>query len=213
MPYLEELNLNLLDVNSLASAISELTYEACRRAKDRQMPSVRAADEDRWRSVLSTHDDRELWKAVGWDRQVLNSNSHEECPSEDEFQKHFNTLLNPESELIELPEEGPYIPELEDEITANEVYREIQKTKSGKAPGIDGVPPGILKYLPPAWIALLTTLLNSIFMSGLYPTEWSIAKLFTVYKKGPRMDPKNYRGISVIPFLAKLYDAILNSRL
>ena len=94
-----------------------------------------------------------------------------------------------------------------------EVITEIQKTKSGKAPGIDGVPPGILKSYPHLWIALLTTLLNAVFQSGQYPTEWSIAKLFTVYKKGPRCDPRNYRGISVISFLAKLYDSILNSRL
>ena len=37
-------------------------------------------------------------------------------------------------------------------------------------------------------------------------------KLFTIYKKGPREDPSNYRGISIISAIPKLYDMILSSR-
>ena len=216
LPDPADLNLNSTDVNSLASAISELTYEACRHAKQRVLPTENTHNriaEDRWKRILRTHDDKELWKAVGWDGRVFNSSYCEERPSDEDFEKHFKALLNPENEPLEIPWHGPYIPELDDDITPMEVTREIQKAKSGKAPGIDGVPPGILKSYPQSWIALLTSLFNAVFQSGQYPTEWSIAKLFTVYKKGPRSDPRNYRGISVISFLAKLYDPILNSRL
>ena len=57
------------------------------------------------------------------------------------------------------------------------------------------------------------TLFNSVFNRDSYPKEWSMDKLFNVHKKGPKMDPKNYRGISIISFLAKLYDSVLNARL
>ena len=48
---------------------------------------------------------------------------------------------------------------------------------------------------------------------GSYQEEWTKAKLFTIYKKGPKLDPRNYRGISILSFMAKLYDSVLNTRL
>ena len=72
---------------------------------------------------------------------------------------------------------------------------------------------GILKLLPAQWILYITTLCNCVFFSASYPNLWSLAKMFTIFKKGDRHDPRNYRGISVINSLAKLYDMILCSRL
>ena len=71
--------------------------------------------------------------------------------------------------------------------------------------------PGISKWLTDEWILLLTYLFNQVFQ-GQYPQEWSVAKLFTIYKKGYNLDPSNYRGISILAALAKIYDSILNSR-
>eukprot|EP00918_Siedleckia_nematoides_P036055 GHVU01078411.1.p1 GENE.GHVU01078411.1~~GHVU01078411.1.p1 ORF type:complete len:109 (+),score=4.88 GHVU01078411.1:973-1299(+) len=46
-----------------------------------------------------------------------------------------------------------------------------------------------------------------------YPLQWTLAKMFTIYKKGPKHIPGNYRGISVMVALSKLYDSVLNKRL
>ena len=37
--------------------------------------------------------------------------------------------------------------------------------------------------------------------------------MFNIFKKGDRLSPDNYRGISVLMYLPKLYDAILSQRL
>ncbi len=39
--------------------------------------------------------------------------------------------------------------------------------------GPDGLPPGILKLLPTQWILMITNVFNSIFLSGVYPNNWS----------------------------------------
>ena len=57
------------------------------------------------------------------------------------------------------------------------------------------------------------TLFNCILTSATYPASWSKAKLFMLFKRGNRKDPNNYRGISVIDSIAKLFDMILCSRL
>ncbi len=37
---------------------------------------------------------------------------------------------------------------------------------------------------------------NKVFLSGVYPQGWCKAKLTTVFKKGDKSQPKNYRSIS-----------------
>ena len=45
-----------------------------------------------------------------------------------------------------------------------------------------------------------------------YPSDWSLGKCFTIFKKGARLAPGNYRGICVLGALAKLYDTVLAAR-
>ena len=85
--------------------------------------------------------------------------------------------------------------------------------KANKSCGPDGIPPGVYKLLSPSWIILITSLFNIIFTSASYPVSWTRAKLFMLFKRGNRKDPNNYRGISVISSIAKLYDMVLCNRL
>ena len=95
----------------------------------------------------------------------------------------------------------------------NEVTSQIQRMKTNKASGPDGVPAAVFKAMPAQWIIYLTTLFNIIFSSAEYPVSWSTAKLTMIFKKGNRLLPENYRGISVVNAVAKLYDLVLCARL
>lgn len=59
----------------------------------------------------------------------------------------------------------------------------------------------------------LNRLFNSILSSGHYPAEWKLGYITPIYKSGKPDDPSNYRGISIIPCVAKLFNYILNTRL
>ena len=52
-----------------------------------------------------------------------------------------------------------------------------------------------------------------IFSSATYPISWSKAKLVMIFKRGNRKDPNNYRGISIINSIAKLFDMVHCNRL
>eukprot|EP00959_Pyramimonas_sp_CCMP1952_P151844 3177194-Pyramimonas_sp.AAC.1 len=41
------------------------------------------------------------------------------------------------------------------------------------------------------------------------PGEWKVARLSVIFKKGARHDLRNYRPISIIPVLAKLFSLVL----
>ena len=83
--------------------------------------------------------------------------------------------------------------------------------KGNKAAGTDGIPPGLIKVLPDEWLILITFIFNQIF-SATYPSSWSQLKIFTIFKKGQRSDSQNYRGISIVSAIPKIYDMVLNNR-
>ena len=92
-----------------------------------------------------------------------------------------------------------------------EVEEQNQRLKANKAAGHDGLSPGVFKLVDEEWIYLITYLFNQVF-SGHYPDSWNYLNVFNIHKKGPHSNPKNYRGISVMAALAKLYDMVLAAR-
>ena len=54
---------------------------------------------------------------------------------------------------------------------------------------------------------------NLILASGTVPDDWSLSIICPIYKKGPPSDPNNYRGISLINCIGKLFASIITARL
>ena len=52
-----------------------------------------------------------------------------------------------------------------------------------------------------------------MFVSGCYPAAWAYARLNMFFKKGSPLCCDNYRGISIINSICKIYDYILRNRL
>ena len=95
----------------------------------------------------------------------------------------------------------------------SEVSKAIQHAKNGKAPGPDGLPYDIFKN--EASTQLLTVLFNKCYFTGLSPSIWTKAYIKPI-PKSKTLDtrvPINYRGISLLCCIAKLYSATLNKRL
>lgn len=81
---------------------------------------------------------------------------------------------------------------------------QILKTDCDKTCGPDGISSGVFEVLSLTWLVSLTTLFNNVFSSASDPVNWSTAKLFTMFKRGSRCKPRNYRGISVLNSINKL---------
>ena len=63
---------------------------------------------------------------------------------------HFKTLneTNITPDLTNIPNISlPYVPELDDEITYDEVKQSINRLKTNRAPGIDAIPAEVYKVL------------------------------------------------------------------
>lgn len=56
----------------------------------------------------------------------------------------------------------------------------------------------------------LATLFNNCLRYEYIPRDWKLAKVVPVFKKGDRGNPENYRPISLLPTISKLYEKFLS---
>jgi hypothetical protein len=216
--FLEKLNNTdmLWQSTDIIQATSESIYTACVESQLRIANTPRQGipyHDSKWHALLQEKDSKKLWQAIGWKGTFdLPANAHSR-PTDAQFATHFSALLNPENQQEDLviPSSGIYIPVLDDDISPGEIIDQLKKLKPNKAAGVNGVPPGVLKWMPDEWIILITYIMNIVF-SGFYPAAWCLSKMFVIFKKGLLSDTNNYRGISVTDALPKLYDGILNQR-
>ena len=59
----------------------------------------------------------------------------------------------------------------------------------------------------------LLILFNKLFGMGYFPKEWSEGFIIPLHKKGSINDVENYRGITLLSTLGKLFSRMLNNRL
>ena len=59
----------------------------------------------------------------------------------------------------------------------------------------------------------MTDLFNIIFDSGYFPDDWADGIIIPLFKKGYEHDLNNFRGITLVSCMSKLFTSILNNRI
>ncbi|UYV63995.1 hypothetical protein LAZ67_2006278 [Cordylochernes scorpioides] len=104
-------------------------------------------------------------------------------------------------------------PDLDAEITLEEIHDVVKKLANGKAVGLDGIPNELLKNLPIPTLNKLKNLFNKIMSTEKYPQLWTNSIVHPIYKSGDKNNPTNYRGIALCSNISKLFTTILSNRL
>lgn len=99
------------------------------------------------------------------------------------------------------------------EILESETMFAIKQMKCGKASGEDAVTPEMLKYGGRSLVKELTDMFNRCIHEQKIPTSWNNATIVLLHKKGDKKDLKNYRPISLLSTVYKLFTRILTNRL
>ena len=97
--------------------------------------------------------------------------------------------------------------------TAKIVELLLAKLESSSGVGISGFPSKVLKSSDETIAVLLSKLFNHAIRSNTIPLEWKTAVVSPIFKKGDKIDVNNYRGISVLPPVAKIFEKILATQL
>lgn len=78
-----------------------------------------------------------------------------------------------------------------------------------KGPGPDDIPPSLMKNCASTLCQPLLYIFNLSLSVGVFPQFWKISHIVPIFKSGSRKNISNYRGISILPTVAKLFEAIL----
>ena len=105
-------------------------------------------------------------------------------------------------------------PFLNDPITMKELEDFLNSSSNGKASGPDHIKNEFLKQLSEEGLRFVLSFFNKILDSGIIPEDWTVGVILPLFKnKGSPEDPSNYRGITLLSCLGKLFTAILNGRI
>ena len=85
--------------------------------------------------------------------------------------------------------------------------------KDNKAPGNDELTSDIIKQGGEEVIQQLVKLFNQILILQKIPKAWKEAKIILLFKKGDKADVKNYRPISLLSHLYKIFTKIIQNRI
>ena len=135
------------------------------------------------------------------------------------FLEHFkklNEAKEKESNPDSFPEEKQNDQNeiLNEDFTLKEIQTIISKLKNGKTPGLDFLKNEFLKVLPEELLNFVCKFFNFILHSGLIPDIWCKGLIMPLYKnKGDKKDPDNYRGITLLSCLGKLFTACISDRI
>ncbi|XP_063614375.1 uncharacterized protein LOC134787527 [Penaeus indicus] len=123
-------------------------------------------------------------------------------------------LQQPPAQASRDPEQKPVIVELDELPSMEEVSKAIEQLKSGKAAGVDRIPPEIWKDGGPTLYNKLHELLVCCWEQSKLPRDLRDAVIITLYKnKGEKSDCSNYRGITLLSIVGKILARVLLNRL
>ena len=132
----------------------------------------------------------------------------------DRWREHFSELFNGTPVLTPPDiEEGEDLNINLEQISKAEVVQAIKKTKNGKSPGPDNIPPEILKADAVTTADILIDLFQEAWETENIPKEWRKGYIVKVPKKGDLSHCKNWRGIQLLSLPSKIYTRIILERI
>ena len=120
-------------------------------------------------------------------------------------------------DLGSLPPEFPPVTDeklCESKVTASLISKLITELDSTKATGPDGIPVVVLKHLNPELSPILAKLFNRCLKEKCFPSVWKTSAVCPVFKNaGEKSNPAQYRPISLLSVISKLFESVINKRI
>ena len=99
------------------------------------------------------------------------------------------------------------------EFNIQDVMTKLKKLDKNKAPGNDGVHPHVISNLSESMAWPLYLIFKKSLDSGDLPDKWKESNVSPLFKKGCRMEPANYRPVSLTSIPCKILESLVRDRL
>lgn len=85
--------------------------------------------------------------------------------------------------------------------------------KNEKTTENDGIAAEVIKYAGRNTRKILAEIYREILRSKHIPHKWNTANIILIHKKGNKQDLTNYRPLTLVPIVYKIFKTIGNNRL
>ena len=92
------------------------------------------------------------------------------------------------------------------------ILKLLEETNPARAAGIDQIGRRFLKDGPTALACPIKHLCNLSIQLSKFPDECKIALLKPLFKKGSKLEAKNYRPISLLPLVSKIFEKVIHNQ-
>ena len=99
------------------------------------------------------------------------------------------------------------------QINEREVLSIINKLKNKTSSGKDGISNKLLKSIKSEISEAIAIIINQSILTGIFPDQLKLAKVKPLYKKGDKCCLNNYRPISLLPTLSKIFERVMYKQL
>lgn len=151
--------------------------------------------------------------------QVLLDEDGNAIVEKDEIKKRWKRYFEEvfKEQDLHLPGNGFEIPEMADQDVQppekGEIEEIIRKMKNNKSPGTDTITAEMLKNGGDTLVRASHELIQQVWNEETMPEEWKQGLIIPIYKKGDRRDCKNYRGITLLNVIYKIFSILIYNRL
>ena len=95
------------------------------------------------------------------------------------------------------------------EIETDDVNKEIRSLNSKKSGTQNDIPAKIFKKCVSSTAPVLQKLFNEILRTGNFPDKLKLADITQVFKKNNPLEKEDYRPVSVLPAVSKIFERIM----
>ena len=193
-------------------------WDKYRNIRNQLKKEIKRARNSFYRKSLSSKRDKQVWKFI---HRVLNPSPRRINVDPEALNNHYvttaNRLLNKKSE----PQENLYkhiddLPPIVNKnsfslhlVSYDDVITELKSLREDCSTGYDQIPTNLLKLVLDTIASPLTNIINTSIIENIFPHQWKINKVSPIPKINCPTDHDDYRPISILPVLSKVFERLM----
>lgn len=172
--------------------------------------NVKADPKSFWNYV----NDRKSTKGIPQNMRYQGMTTTTQQESANMFSSYFQSVSSNNSPplsvtyLDSIPQYDVNVPRMN--FSPNDVLLKLQSIDGSKGAGPDQLPPFVVKHCANSLALPASILFNRSLNEKCFPTIWKSASITPIHKSGSLNDVENYRGISILSCLPKIFESLVH---